>query len=151
MSRFEFLLEIVRIDVGILLISDTKLDEGFSQKQYKTDRIKATFILDHNVSGGGTILPLKEGIQAKVLATGKLFIEDFCMELNLTKQKCLISYSCNPKKTSTGQHFEALSKSTDLSSLTCRKIIFTDDFNACTLTIASKHFCDDDELFLWYG
>ena len=73
------------------------------------------------------------------------------MELNLTKQKWLISYSCNPKKTSTGQHFAALTKSIDLYSLTCRKIIFTDDFNACTLTIALKHFCDDDELFLWYG
>ena len=109
------------------MISDTKLDEGFSQNQYKIDTIKATFILDHNVSGGGTILPLKEGIQAKVLATEKLFIEGFCMELNLTKQKWLISSSRNPKKTSTGQHFEALSKSIDLSSLTCRKIIFTDD------------------------
>ena len=65
MSRFESLLEIVRIDVGILLISDTKLDEGFSQNQYKIDTIKATFILDHNVSGGGTILPLKEGIKQR--------------------------------------------------------------------------------------
>ena len=76
-SKFEFLLEIVRINVGILLISDTKLDEGFSQNQYKIDRIKDTFILDCNVSGGGTMLPLKEGIPAKVLATEKLFIKVF--------------------------------------------------------------------------
>ena len=43
-------------------------------------------------------------------------IEGFYIEMNLRKQKWLISCSCNPNKFMIGQHVEALSKSMDLHS-----------------------------------
>ena len=50
----------------------------------------------------------REDIPAKLVDSEKPPIEDFYAELNLGKQKWLISCSYKPNKSMTGQHVEAL-------------------------------------------
>ena len=50
----------------------------------------------------------REDIPAKLVDSEKPPIEDFYAELNLRKQKWLISCSYKPNKSMTGQHVEAL-------------------------------------------
>ena len=55
------------------------------------------------------MLFVREDIQAKLIFTEVLPIEGFYVEINLTKQKWLISCSYNPNKHNTSNHIEALS------------------------------------------
>ena len=59
------------------------------------------FPLDRNSSSGGIMLFVSEDI------AGKLIASCFYLEMNLRKQKWLISYSYNPNKSMMGQHKEA--------------------------------------------
>lgn len=58
------------------------------------------------------MLLVREGIPAKLIGSEKPLIENFHVEMNLGKQKWLISCS------SSSQHMEALSKFMDLHSAT---------------------------------
>ena len=113
--------DIVRSNVADLLTSKTKFDESFPLGQFKIRRFNAPFRLDRDITGRDIMLYVKENIPA-ALTIKKLPIACFYVELNLRKQKCLISCSYNPKKASIGQHRKVLCKSIDLYSSTYENV-----------------------------
>ena len=73
------------------MISEIKIHESFSQGQFNISGFSKTFTPDRNNNGGGIILFVREGIQTKLTFSENLPIEVFYVEINLKKQKWLIS------------------------------------------------------------
>ena len=61
-NKFEYLFEIVRGNVNILLISKTKLDKSFPTGQFKIDGFNGPFKLDQNINGSCMTLFVREDI-----------------------------------------------------------------------------------------
>ena len=76
------------------------------------------------------MLFLRENIPAKLIASEAPPVEDLYVEVNLRKQKWLISCFYNSNKPMISQHVEALAKNMDLYSSTYENFVFLGDFNA---------------------
>ena len=81
------------------MISETKLDDSFSDGLFFLDDFGTPFGLDRNRNGEGIMLFIGNDIPAKVVSTDDRPIESFYVELNLRNKKWLLNYSYNPKHT----------------------------------------------------
>ena len=105
-NKMEFLVEFIRGKVGILMVSEIKIDESFPLDQFKIDGFNAPFRLDRNNDGGGVMLFVQDDIPAKLIASETPLIEGLYVEVKLRKQKSLISCCYNPSKSMTSQRME---------------------------------------------
>ena len=111
-NKFDFLVNQLKANIDILMISETKLDESFSHSQFLLDGSSFLFQFDRN--GNVKIEKIWEDIPSKLLRMNKN-IENFFVQINLpNKKKWLLSCSYNPTKMQTSNHLAELSKSTDL-------------------------------------
>ena len=97
--------------------------------------------------GGGILLYVREDIPSKLLLVEENPIEGLFVEINLrNKEKCLISCSYNPKKTSLSNHIAAISKSLDLFTTKYERLLFLGDFNAGMEDSSIKVLCSNYNL-----
>ena len=75
----------------ILVITETKLDESFPKGQFVLDGFSTPYRLDRNCHGGGILMFIREDIPSKLLLFEKNPVEGFYVEINLHKNKWLIS------------------------------------------------------------
>ena len=75
------------------MISETKIHENFPLDQFKINRFNTPFMLDQNSNGGGIMLFVREDIPAKLITFETPLVEGLYVEVNLRKQKWLISCS----------------------------------------------------------
>ena len=67
-NKFEALYLIVKNNVDILIISETKLDDSFPTAQFLLHGFSAPYKLDRNSNGGGIILLfIREDIPSRLL------------------------------------------------------------------------------------
>ena len=79
---------IVKNNVDILMISETKLDNSFPTAQFLLHGFSAPYRLDRNSKGGGILLYIREDIPSRLLNSKlKTGIETFSVEINLRKRK----------------------------------------------------------------
>ena len=90
-KKFNSIAEILHSSTDVLLISETKTNSSFPAAHFTTYR------LNRNSNGGGIPLYVKEDISSTLLNT-ELFIEGFCIETNIRKQKWLYVCTYNPNK-----------------------------------------------------
>ena len=68
--------------------------------------------------------------------------EAFFVEMNLRKEKWLLSCSYNPNRENIENHLKTLSKSLALYSYSYENLIIVGDFNMCVEEISMTGFCD---------
>ena len=68
-NKFEMLSNIIKDNLDILMISETKLDLTFSSNQFTIEGYAAPIRFDRNGRGGGIILYIREDIPARLLKT----------------------------------------------------------------------------------
>ena len=140
-NKFEFLFELIRDKIDILMISETKIDESFPLGQFGVNGFNAPFRLTRNSNGGGIMLFVREDIPAKLIASETSPVEGLYVEVKVRNQTWLISCSYNPNK-SICQHVEALAKNMDLYSTTYENFVFLGGFNADMAHSALRDFCN---------
>ena len=136
---FDALESIVKGNVDILMVSETKLDDFFPQGQFIINGFKSPFQLDCNKNGGGIMLYIREDIE-------NLPIEAFYVELTLNKKKLLLCCSYNPHYRNIEKHFTALTKSLDLYIPNYDHFLIMGDFNAEVSDKYLKNFCENYNL-----
>ena len=122
-------MSLIKNNVDILMISETKLDESFPDGQFTVKGYSKPFRLDRNKNGGGIMLYVREDIPARLISVEKSPIEAMFIEINLRNRKWLSCCSYNPNKATNERHIEALSKSINLHSSLYDNFIFLGDFN----------------------
>ena len=112
-SKFDLLIKQIKGNIDFLMISETKLDGSFPGSQFQIGGCSSPFRFDRNGNGGGIMLLVREDIPVKLIASEKLFIDSFYVELNSREQKYLINCLYNTSKTLIGEHLKLLSKNLD--------------------------------------
>ena len=66
-NKFDFLIYMLDKNVGIFLISETKLDDSFPLAQFKIEGFTTLYRYDRNNKKGGLLLYIREGIPLRLL------------------------------------------------------------------------------------
>ena len=85
-NKFELLSEQVRSKVDVLMVPETKVDDGFLIGNFIIQGFSPPYRLDHNSNGGRIILFIREDIPSNLLATNKESIGSLYGELNLRNE-----------------------------------------------------------------
>ena len=128
-NKFDFLVDRIKGNVDITMISETKLDNTFPNGQFLIDDFNEAIRLDRNKNGGGILLLIREDIPTKGLSFETSPIEGFFIEINLSKKKWLLCCSYNPDSNNIKNHLSALSVSLDICSSQYEHFIVMGDFN----------------------
>ena len=131
-NKFDFLNEMVRDNVDILLITETKIDSSFPIAQFQIDGYTTPYRLDRDENGGGILLYLRDDIPSKTIENLDFGsqTEAIFAKIKIGKVKWLISCSYNPHKANIKSHLQELGKNLDLQSSKYDNFILLGDFNA---------------------
>ena len=140
-SKSDALVDQIKGNVDILVVSETKLDESFLEGQFKLPGFTSPFPRDRNEFGSGIMVFVRKDIPYKVISKETLSIEEMFIELNFRKKKWLLSCSCNPKY-SRNIHLEILRRNLDLYSVQYEILILKGDFNTDINHSCMKTFCE---------
>ena len=140
-TSFDSLADIIKDNIDIFMISETKVDDSFPDGQVFIDGFGAPFRLDRNRNGGGIMLFFRNDNPAKVVSTDDRPIESFYVELNFRNKKWLLNCSYSPKHSGIESHLDSLSKSIDsLSSKYDNFILKINFINSCMKDSSMRTF-----------
>ena len=128
-NKFDLLSDIIKNNIDILMISETKLDSSFPNGQFQIHGYSEPYRLDRNGNGGGILVFFREGIPTK-LTDSQMKIAGYFTELNLGRKKWLLRCSCNPKYSQILHHLKKIGKDLDVLTSNYDNIILMGDFKA---------------------
>ena len=88
-GKFQSLQQIVRGNIDILAISESKLGHEHNANSLDMDGYTQPFRRDRDARGGGILVYVKGGITCRELKMKSEDIEGLCLEINLRKNKWL--------------------------------------------------------------
>ena len=148
-NKFEALKLIVKNNLDILIVSESKLDHTFPDKQFSMDGYR-TIRHDRELNGqigGGIIIFIREDIPCKELKFHPdKEIEGFFLEINLRKTKWLIMAGYNPKKEDITYFLDYVSQGIDKYICNYDNILLVGDFNSEICEKDMNEFCDSYNL-----
>ena len=145
-NKFDALKKIIKNNIDILILSETKLDDSFPDAQFKLHGFRDPYRLDRNSRGGGILVYIREDIPSKsVNIKSDCSIESITIDINLRKRKWLLNCSYNPHKNLIKNHLECLSRIIDELGKKYDNCIFVGDFNVCVKEKSMEAFCSLNE------
>ena len=131
-GKFEQLKLIIKDNIDIIVITETKIDDSFPESQFSIDGFSVPYRLDRNSNGGGVLIFVREDIPGRQLNkhTFPDDIEGVFFEINLRKTKWLLFGTYHPPSQSDDYYFDSVSKALDLYYGDYDKFLLTGDFNA---------------------
>ena len=137
----------VKDNIDILMVSETKLDSSFQQAQLRIEGYAPPFRYDRNSHGGGILLFTGEDIPTKIISITPLNdFEAIFVELNFRKKKILLCCSYNPHKNLISNHLNILGKILDTQMKIYENFLIVGDFNSEMTESAMKNFCGTNHL-----
>ena len=140
-NKFDSLVNVIKNNTDVLMISETKLDLFFPIGQFHIHNFSELFRFDQNGNGGGTLLYIYDDIPSKLIIT-KMTIEWFFVKINLRKKKWVLCCSYNPKKPLTSEHLNRIGKNLDLLLSKYDNFMLIGDLNAEPTEAAVSDFCE---------
>ena len=89
-NKFDQLVNGIKGNIDILMISETKLDNSFPSMQFLIEGFGPFFRSDRNSYGGGILVYVREDIPCKLIPMTNCSIEGFFIELNLMAHKLFL-------------------------------------------------------------
>ena len=147
-QKFEQLSFMIRDNVDILVVGETKLDETFPTSQFHIDGFSQPYRLDRNRYGGGVMIFVREDLPSKQLFkhTFPDEIEALVIEINLRKTKFLLLGGYRPPAQSQNYFFDAITNALDVYSGTYDKFLLADDFNSKITETTLEEFMYENNL-----
>ena len=133
--------DIIKNNIDILMISETKLDSSFPNVQFQIHGYSEPYRLDRNENGGGILVFIRENIPTKLIDS-QMGVERLFIELNLRRKKWLSCCSYNPKYSQIPHHSKERGKDLDVLTSKYDNIILMGDFNAETADTVVSDFCE---------
>ena len=143
-NKFEGLKLLVQNKIDILVLSETKLDDTYTTKQFMIEGFSSTFMADRNAHGGGVFIYVRDDILCKILKNQKLpgNVEAIFIELKLKNRKWLLMGGYNPHKDSISYFLSHISKEIDANMNNYENLILIGDFNAVNSDLSLTAFCE---------
>ena len=143
-NKFNSLKLLIKGNVDILVITESKLDNTFPIQQFVIEGYNLPYRLDKNASSGGVIIYIREDIPARELTycTIPKIIEGIFLEINLRKTKWLLFGGYNNIKSNIGHFLDNLGAILDQYMCKYENILLLGDFNSEINEIRMSDFCD---------
>ena len=142
--KFELIQDMIKDNVDILLISETKLDDTFPSGKFFIEEYKEPIRLDRNKNGGGLLFFIREDLDSKEIRSHKLpkKIEGIFINLTIRNTKWLIFGGYNPDKKNISNFLTHISKELDRFLPKYENLLLLGDFNSETTENDMKTFCE---------
>ena len=133
-KKFYALEELMGGNLDILVITETKLDHTFPEKQFLIPGYKKPYRRDRNKHGGGVMIYVREDIPSDILLKHKIRenIEAIFLEINLRKTKLLLGGTYHSTHETYGakdeEYFQQMGLVLDVYS-SYDKFLLAGDFN----------------------
>ena len=136
--RFDLLMSIIKNEIDIFMISETKIDNSFQISQFTMTGYSIPLRLDRTSHGGGILLFVREDIPCRIIKTDcDADFKGILAEINLRKKKWFLCCSYNPHKSNITNHLKNICKTLDKRNSTYDNLVLLVDFNA---EPEGKHF-----------
>ena len=146
-NRLDALSLVVKNNVDILMICETKLDDSFPTAQFLLSGFSAPYRLDSNSKDSGILLYIWEDIPSRLLNSKfKIGLETISVEVDLRKRKWFLNCSYNPNKNLISNHLECLNRIMDDFSKNYDNVNFLGDFNTSMNDNTITSFCSLNDL-----
>ena len=145
-NKFDNLVLQIANNVFILMISEKKLDNSFSEGQFLIPGYSSPYRLNRNCRGGGIMMYIREDTPSKLLPIENQPIEGFYVENNLRKKKWLLCGTYIPHRNNIAIHLDSLSKKVALYSSAYDNYILIGDFNIEADSKEMSSFCGTFDL-----
>ena len=131
-NTFEQLKHIIKNNVDVLVVTETKLDSSFPFGQFSIDGFARPFRRDRNKNGGGVMIFVRDDIPSKEIKISFLPSDMECLfiEINIKKTKWLIVGCYHPPSQNDNYFFYNLSKALDSLNSNYEKFLLVGDFNS---------------------
>ena len=131
-NKKDDLISIINGKIDILVITETKLDETFTNVQVTIAGYSQPYRLDRDRHGGGVLIFVREDIPSRKLSkhTFPTDIEALYIEINLRKTKFLLIGTYHPPNQADQYYFDNINKALDMYSHSYNKVLLSGDFNA---------------------
>ena len=129
-NKFDLLMNIIKNEIDILMISETKIDNSFPISQFTMTGYSIPFRLDRTSHGDGILLLVKEDIPCKTIKIDcDADFEGIFVEINLRKEKWLLCCSYNPHTSNMTNHLKNICKTLDKLGATYDNLILLRNFS----------------------
>ena len=143
-NKFEALKLIVKGNLDILIITESKLDDTFPVNQFIIDGFSPPFRADRNKNGGGVIIYVRDDIPSRELKAHHptINLEGIFFEINLKKSKWLVFGGYNPHKDNISNFMNQLGPCLDHYMPKYDNFLLLGDFNSEMSESVMKDFCE---------
>ena len=131
-------------NIDILVITETKLDETFTNQQFAIEGFNLPFRVNRNANSGGVIIYVREDIPCRELITfsENLNMEGIFLEINIRKTKWLIFGGYNSNKLNIDRFLGKLGPIFKKYISKYDNFLLLGDFYSETTEISMSEFCD---------
>ena len=144
-NKFHLLVDQIKRNVDIMVVSETKLDESFSNGQFKIPGYALSCRLDRNQLVVALWFLYEKIFLLKYFKSLNKSLESLFIELNFRKKKWLLCCTYNPNRSNISRHLDLLRRSLDLYSAEYELFTIDGDFNTAVTQTSMKVFCDSYE------
>ena len=131
-NKFDDLKSIIIGNIDVFVLTETKLDNTFNNRQFRMEGFSAPFRLDRNRNGGGIMVYIRDDIPSRILNKHNFpnDVEGIFIELNLRSQKWLLCGLYHPPSQDDEYFFYQIGKAIDSYGGLYSKHLLIGDFNA---------------------
>ena len=143
-NKFDMLSDIVKKNIDILCITETKLDDTFPLSNFLMPGFSPPYMLNRTINGGGILVYVRSDIPSKELKTVPIpsGLECLFFEINLYNKKWILGNFYNPSKNLIERQIRLLGSCLDKYCQLYDNIILLGDFNSEITEPAMKEFCE---------
>ena len=147
-EKFDQLLFIIRHNIDILVVGETKLDATFPSIQFQIDGYSQPYRRDRDRNGGGVIIFVRDDLPSKQLLKHTFHddIEVLIIEINLRKTKFLLMGGYRPPSQSPNYFFHAINNALDVYTGAYDKLLLAGDFNVTETETVLNDFLYENDL-----
>ena len=142
--KFEPLVDIIRNNIDILLVSETKIDDSFLPGKYFIEGYKEPIRLDRDKYGGGLLFFIKDDLDCVEIKSHKLHKKEEAvfLKLKIRNTKWLIMGGYNPEKKNIKRFLNNIGTELDKFLKQYENMILLGDFNSEMSEQPMKDFCE---------
>ena len=131
MHKQKVLFDLINNNIDIVALAETKLDESFNIGELVSSGYRVPFRLDVTNTSGGLLVYIREDIPCTRLICPNISkdIQYISFEINLLKQKWLITSIYRPPRTKPAHFIEQISTLLDIYSKKYDRLLVMGDFN----------------------
>ena len=143
-NKFEAIKGIIKGNLDILVITESKLDDTFPISQFIIEGYWPPFRADRDRNGGGIIIYIRDDIPSRELNdhSSTIHFEGIFFEINLRKSKWLLFGGYNPQKENIGNFVNQMGIILDHYMPKYDNFLLLGDFNSEMSENIMKEFCD---------